>query len=180
MRSVPDFQFFFNFWHCKTSENNQTWWLGNKLAKLRRHASRVHFASNNFGPIHLVLEHFRLYTLGFEHVSHLVHLHVGQHARLHVCKFFSLIFFGLIICLPLPGQFQSIRYPRINKQYHISWKCKDLVTQFCCQPPCLPCQQTHTFTNASQHHYPDLCGHHTHPVLCLRWYPIKRTNMYLK
>ena len=26
----------------------------NKLAKLRRHASRVHFASNNFGPIHFV------------------------------------------------------------------------------------------------------------------------------
>ena len=153
----------------------------NKLAKLRTHSSRLHFASNNFGPIHFILEHFRLYTLGFEHVSHLVHLHVGQHARLHVCNFFSLIFFGLIICLPLlPGQFQSIRYPRINKQYHISWKCKDLVTQFGCQPPCLPCQQTHTFTNASQHHYPDLCGHHTHPVLCLRWYPIKRTNMYLK
>ena len=31
-----------------------------KLAKLRRHASRVHFASNSFGPMHLVLEHFRI------------------------------------------------------------------------------------------------------------------------
>ena len=50
---------------------------------LRRHASRVHFVSNSFGPIHFVLEHFRLYTLGFEHVSrhvgHLIHLHVGHH-----------------------------------------------------------------------------------------------------
>ena len=40
-----------------------------KLAKHRRHISRVHFASNGFGPIHFVLEHFRLYTLGFEHVD---------------------------------------------------------------------------------------------------------------
>ena len=30
--------------------------LYNKLAKLRRHAS--------FGPIHFILEHFRLYTFG--------------------------------------------------------------------------------------------------------------------
>ena len=35
----------------------------NRLAKLRRHAS------NSFGPIHFVLEHFRLHTLGFEHVG---------------------------------------------------------------------------------------------------------------
>ena len=49
----------------------------NKLAKLRRHASRVHFASNSFGPIHFVLEHFRLYTLGFKHVNH----HVGRGER---------------------------------------------------------------------------------------------------
>ena len=27
------------------------------------------FASNSFGPIHLVLEHFRLYTFGVEHVG---------------------------------------------------------------------------------------------------------------
>ena len=58
----------------------------NKLAKLRRHKSQVHFASNSFGPIHIVLEHFRLYTLGFKHVgryaSHLVHLHVGLSATL--------------------------------------------------------------------------------------------------
>ena len=39
-----------------------------KLAKLRRHASRVHFASNSFGPIHFVV-HF---PVG-RHVSH----HVG-------------------------------------------------------------------------------------------------------
>ena len=74
----------------------------NKLAKLRRHASRVHFASNSFGPIHFVLEHFRLFTLGLEHVSchvgHLVHLHVGHHdghlvhlhLQLHVGHFFIL------------------------------------------------------------------------------------------
>ena len=31
-----------------------------KLANLRRHASQANFASNNFSPIHLVLEHFRL------------------------------------------------------------------------------------------------------------------------
>ena len=36
-----------------------------KLAKLRRHASRVHFASNSFGPMHFVLEHFRLDILPF-------------------------------------------------------------------------------------------------------------------
>ena len=33
-----------------------------------------HQTSNSFGPIHFVLEHFRLYTLGFEHVGH----HVGH------------------------------------------------------------------------------------------------------
>ena len=44
-----------------------------------RHASRAHFASNSFGPIHFVLEHFRLYTLCFEHVGHLVHLQVVHH-----------------------------------------------------------------------------------------------------
>ena len=36
------------------------------------------FASNSFGPIHFVLKHFRLYTLGFKHGGHLVHLHVGH------------------------------------------------------------------------------------------------------
>ena len=55
----------------------------NKLAKLRTHSSRLHFASNNFGPIHFILEHFRLYTLGFEHaghfIGHLVYFHVGHH-----------------------------------------------------------------------------------------------------
>ena len=55
----------------------------NKLPKLKRHVSRVHFASNSFGPIHFVLEHFRLFTLGLEHVSchigHLVHLHIQLH-----------------------------------------------------------------------------------------------------
>ena len=51
----------------------------NKLAKLKRHASYVHYASNIFGgPIHFVLENFRLYTLGFEHVSRHVQLHVGH------------------------------------------------------------------------------------------------------
>ena len=34
----------------------------NKLAKLRRHASRVFFASNSFGPIHFILKYFMLYT----------------------------------------------------------------------------------------------------------------------
>ena len=38
--------------------------------------------------MHFVLEHFRLYTLGFEHVGrhvgHLVHLHVGHLVHLHV------------------------------------------------------------------------------------------------
>ena len=54
--------------------------LKNKLAKPRRH----------------VLEHFRLCTLGFEHVGHYVghlvghhvsyhfHLHVGQHVSNHI------------------------------------------------------------------------------------------------
>ena len=51
----------------------------NKLAKLKRHASYVHYASNIFGgPIHFVLENFRLYTLGFEHVGRHVQLHVGH------------------------------------------------------------------------------------------------------
>ena len=50
----------------------------NKFAKLRRNASRVHFASNSFGPIHFVLEHFRLYTLGFEHFGRHVSHHVGH------------------------------------------------------------------------------------------------------
>ena len=40
-------------------------------------------------PIHFVLEHFRLYTFGFEHVSHLVHLHVSHHVHLHVCHHVS-------------------------------------------------------------------------------------------
>ena len=47
----------------------------NKLAKLRRHASQVHFASNSFGPIHFVFEHFN--PLGHhpsDLVLHLVHL----------------------------------------------------------------------------------------------------------
>ena len=47
----------------------------NKLAKLRRHASQVHFASNSFGPIHFVFEHFN--PLGYhpsDLVLHLVHL----------------------------------------------------------------------------------------------------------
>ena len=67
----------------------------NKLAKLKRHASHVHFASNIFGcPIHFVLKHFRLYTLGFEHVSRHVQLLVGHHVchpiQLHVGQsFFS-------------------------------------------------------------------------------------------
>ena len=30
-------------------------------------------------PIHFVLEHFKLYTFGFEHVGHLLHLHVSHH-----------------------------------------------------------------------------------------------------
>ena len=30
--------------------------LFNKLAKLRKHASKVHFVSNSFGPIPFVLE----------------------------------------------------------------------------------------------------------------------------
>ena len=50
-----------------------------KLTKLRRHSSQVHFASNCFGPIHFVLEHFRLYKFVFEHVGHHVHLHFGRH-----------------------------------------------------------------------------------------------------
>ena len=54
----------------------------NKLTNFRRHASRVHFASNSFGPIHLALGHFRLYTFGFEnigrHVDHHVQLKVGH------------------------------------------------------------------------------------------------------
>ena len=41
---------------------------------------------HSFGPIHIVLEHFRLYSLGFEHVGrhagHLVHLYVGLSATL--------------------------------------------------------------------------------------------------
>ena len=45
----------------------------NKLAKLRRHASRVHFASNSFGPIHFVLELCDLQVS--RNVSH----HVGHH-----------------------------------------------------------------------------------------------------
>ena len=59
-----------------------------KLAKLRRHASRVHFSSNSFGQKHFVLELFRFYTLGFEHVDrhvgHYVRLHVGHHVSHHV------------------------------------------------------------------------------------------------
>ena len=50
----------------------------NKLAKLRRHASRIHFASSSFGPIHFVLEHFKLYTLGFGQVGRLVQLNVDH------------------------------------------------------------------------------------------------------
>ena len=72
----------------------------NKLAKLRRHASRVHFASNSFGPIHFVfilvhtstsfscihqLDFFSGCHVGHHvghyvshHISHLVHLHVGH------------------------------------------------------------------------------------------------------
>ena len=46
----------------------------NKLAKLIRQASQVHFASNSFGPI----ERFMLYALGFEYVGHLVYLHIGH------------------------------------------------------------------------------------------------------
>ena len=69
-----------------------------RMNSLRRHAIWVHFASNSFGPIHFVLEHFRLFTLDFEHVGsaamsnsmsdnffivshhvgHLIHLHVGH------------------------------------------------------------------------------------------------------
>ena len=78
----------------------------NKLAKLRRHASRVHFASNNFGPIHFVfilvhtstsfscihqLDFFSGCHVGHHichhvshHISHLVHLHVSYHVHLHV------------------------------------------------------------------------------------------------
>ena len=52
------------------------------LSTLNKLASRVHLASNSFGPIHFVLEYFRLHTLDFEHVSHhvghLVYLHVGH------------------------------------------------------------------------------------------------------
>ena len=37
--------------------------------------------------MHFVLEHFRLYILGFEHVGrhvgHLVYLHVGHHVYLN-------------------------------------------------------------------------------------------------
>ena len=41
-------------YHCHIGK--QVWSNGflNKLAKLRRHTSRVHFASNSFGPIHTV------------------------------------------------------------------------------------------------------------------------------
>ena len=74
----------------------------NKLAKLRRHSSWVHFASNSFGPIHFVLELFRLYTLGFEHVGHyvdhLVHPHVDHYAQLSVGHFF--LFFWQPLCRP--------------------------------------------------------------------------------
>ena len=70
-------------WPCVAPENN-------KLAKLRRHASRVHFPSNS--PTHSVLEQFRLYMLGFgnvsRHVGHLVHFHIGHYVQLHVGHFF--------------------------------------------------------------------------------------------
>ena len=57
----------------------------NKLAKLRRQASQVLFASNSFGPI----ERFMLYALGFEYVGHLVgYLYVDHHVQLHVGQFF--------------------------------------------------------------------------------------------
>ena len=36
--------------------------IRNKLTNLRIHVSQVHFTSNNFDPIHFVLEHFRFYT----------------------------------------------------------------------------------------------------------------------
>ena len=48
----------------------------NKLAKLIRQASEIHFASNSFGPI--LIERVMLYVLGFEYVGHLVYLHVGH------------------------------------------------------------------------------------------------------
>ena len=38
--------------------------------------------------MHFVLEHFRLYTLGFEHaghfIGHLVYFHVGHHVIVHL------------------------------------------------------------------------------------------------
>ena len=76
-----DFTFFVIDLHQISLFPDSIWSHGqtNKLAKLRRHASWVHFASNSFGPIHFVLEHFRLCTLAFEHVGHHVHLHVGHH-----------------------------------------------------------------------------------------------------
>ena len=51
----------------------------NKLAKLKD--TQVGYTSHQTAsdPIHFVLEHFRLYTFGFEHVGHLLHLHVSHH-----------------------------------------------------------------------------------------------------
>ena len=46
--------------------------------------TQVRFTSHHsLGPIRIVLEHFTLYKLSFQHVDrhvgHLVHLHVGHH-----------------------------------------------------------------------------------------------------
>ena len=55
--------------------------IRNKLAKLRRHASRVHFVSNRFGPIHFVFVHT---STSFLCIHQLVLFFVSCHVSHHV------------------------------------------------------------------------------------------------